>query len=233
MIATSSISSSSLTVGEVVLTYPNAFNVLTRYNIDFCCGGKRSFKEACEKAGLNTDTIWDEIVHRKNPGNSYLVRFNTWEAPLLVDYIVQNHHAYVKETIPKLQELLDKICSVHGEDHIELIEVRDDFNDLAEELLTHMQKEEKTLFPAIKEGVQNGSARALGDPINVMKAEHERAGDLMKSIRQLTNHYAIPRDACPTFKLTYKKLEEFDQDLMQHVHLENNVLFEQFQRHAD
>lgn len=229
MIATSSISSSGLTVGEVVLTYPNAFNVLIRYNIDFCCGGKRSLKEACEKAGLNTDTIWDEIVHGIPSGNSHFIRFNTWDAPLLIDYVLQNHHAYVRKSIPQLQELLDKVCSVHGEDHIELIEVRDDFNDLADELLTHMQKEETILFPTIKGGFQNGSSLAL-EPINVMREEHERAGDLMKSIRQLTNHYTIPPDACPTYKLTYKKLEEFDQDLMQHIHLENNVLFEQFQR---
>lgn len=166
-----------------------------------------------DKAGLSIDTIWDEIIHRKNPGNSYLIRFNTWDAPLLVDYIVQNHNAYVKETIPQLKELLDKVCSVHGEDHIELIEVRDNSNDLAEELLTHMEKEEKILFPTIKECVQNGSALAPGDSINVMKVEHERSGDLTKSIWQLTNRYDIPRDACTTFKLTNKKLEELDQNL--------------------
>ena len=214
----------SLHVAEVVLSYPNALTVLNRYSIDYCCGGKRSLKEACDKVGLNADTVWDEIVHGRNNGNSYLSRFTTWQAPLLVDYILQNHHAYVKEVIPQLQELLDKVCSVHGEDHIALAEVRDDFNDLAEELLTHMQKEEKILFPAIKKGSQN--ALTIVGPISVMEDEHEHAGDLMKSIRQLTNHYTVPRDACPTFQVTYKKLEEFDQDLMQHIHLENNILFE-------
>jgi regulator of cell morphogenesis and NO signaling len=222
----------TLSVAEVVLTYPNALTILNRYNIDYCCGGKRSFKEACENLSLNTYKIWSEIVHGKNSRSPNLLRFNTWNAPLLVDYIIQNHHGYVREVIPQLQELLDKVCSVHGEDHIELAEVRDDFNDLTEELLTHMNKEERVLFPAIKQNYldrKSGHAYShptLEAPINMMEDEHEHAGDLMKSIRQLTNHYTIPRDACPTFQVTYKKLEEFDQDLMQHIHLENNVLFE-------
>ncbi len=230
MIASCSIpNTTDLTVAEVVLTYPNALTVLTRCNIDYCCGGKRSFKEACERKGLNTEKIWDEIVHGRNTENSFLLRFSIWDSPLLVDYIVQNHHAYVKESIPQLQELLDKVCSVHGEDHIELVEVRDDFNDLADELLAHMQKEEEVLFPAIKNGYQR--AINMGEPIRMMEEEHEQAGDLMKSIRQLTNHYTVPHDACPTFQLTYKKLEEFEHDLMRHVHLENNVLFEKV-KHA-
>lgn len=221
-------------MAEVVLTYPNALSVLTRYNIDYCCGGKMSFREACDKAGLNADQIWGEIVHGRPSGNSYQLRFTTWSAPLLVDFITQNHHAYVKEAIPQLQELLDKVCNVHGEDHIELNEIRDDFNDLAEELLSHLEKEEKVLFPSIKSHFREGKtflSNNFEGPISVMEDEHELAGDLMKSIRQLTSNYTIPRDACPTYQLTYKKLAEFDQDLMQHVHLENNVLFEKV-KHA-
>ncbi|HEY3429159.1 MAG TPA: iron-sulfur cluster repair di-iron protein [Cyclobacteriaceae bacterium] len=218
---------SESSVADVAVQYPHALPIFYKYNIDFCCGGKRSFRETCEKKGLNADTIWNEIVHSKSGENSNLMRFNSWDSPFLVDFIIQNHHAYVKEAIPQLQELLDKVCSVHGEDHIELPEIRDDFNDLADELQTHMNKEEMFLFPAIKNRAQREIYYVpLDGPISVMEDEHEIAGDLMKSIRQLAKHYTIPRDACPTLQLTYKKLEEFDHDLMQHVHLENNVLFE-------
>lgn len=214
-------------VADIAIQYPHALAIFYKHNIDFCCGGKRLFKEACERKGLNSSVIWDEIVHFKAVENLNPVRFETWGNSFLVDFIIQNHHAYVKEAVPQLRELLDKVCSVHGDDHIELPEIRDDFNDLANELLTHMNKEETFLFPAIKNREQREfSYVPLDGPISVMEEEHEIAGDLMKSIRQLTKHYAIPRDACPTLQLTFKKLEEFDHDLMQHVHLENNVLFE-------
>jgi regulator of cell morphogenesis and NO signaling len=216
-----------LSIADVAIQYPHALDVFFKYNMDFCCGGKRSFREACQEKGLNSDAILDAIIHHKSVIHGNQLRFDSWDSSFLVDFIIQNHHAYVKKAIPELQELLDKVCSVHGEDHIELREIRDDFNDLANELLTHMKKEEMFLFPAIKNRAQRETSyMPLDGPILVMEEEHEVAGDIMKSIRQLTKHYAIPRDACPTFQLTYKKLEEFDHDLMQHVHLENNVLFE-------
>lgn len=217
-------------VAEVALTYPSAFAVFTKYNIDFCCGGKRSLKETCEKKGLNTETIWNEIVQGNTTGNS-LARFSTWTNSLLVDFIEQNHHAYIRQATPQIQELLDKVCSVHGEDHIELSEIRDDFFDLTEELFTHMRKEESFLFPVIKEHSQpDDSNIQLEGPISVMEDEHEIAGDLTKSIRQLSKQYTPPQNACPTFRLLYKKLEEFDQDLMQHIHLENNILFDRVRK---
>jgi regulator of cell morphogenesis and NO signaling len=218
-------------VSEVALAYPQSLSTFNRHNIDFCCGGKRSFKEACELKGLNPETIWNEIIHSEGLEIPFHLRLSTWSTPLLIDYIIQNHHEYVREAIIHLQELLDKVYSVHGSDHIELAEIRDDFNDLSEELLTHMHKEEMVLFPAIIRISQNKldptfSLPTLESPLRVMEIEHESAGDLMKSIRQLTKQYSIPRDACPTLSMTYKKLEEFDQDLMQHIHVENNVLFE-------
>lgn len=214
-------------IAEVALTYPNALTILTRHNIDFCCSGKQTFREACNKVGLNSDTIGSEIVHGKSHCDINVLRLNTWSVPLLIDYIIQNHHAYIYEAVPQLQELLDKVCDVHGEDHIELTEIRDDFGDLAAELIAHMEKEENVLFSALKalhEGAVTSSIRLEG-PIAIMENEHEHAGDLTKSIRQLTHHYTVPRDACPTFALLFKKLEEFDHDLMQHIHIENNVLF--------
>lgn len=224
---------SESSVADVAVQYPRALTIFYKYDIDYCCGGKRSFRETCEGKGLNADMILEEIVHSKSQANSALLRVGSWDSAFLVDFIIQNHHAFVKEAVPQLQELLDKVCSVHGEDHIELPEIRDDFNDLANELLTHMNKEEKLLFPAIKNRAQRDvSYVSLDWPISVMEEEHQVAGDLMKSIRQLTKQYTIPRDACPTLQLTYKKLEEFDHDLMQHIHLENNVLFERLKTNS-
>lgn len=224
-----------ITVAEVVLTYPGALTVFNRHNIDYCCGGKRSFRDACHKASLNSDTIWHEIVHGKHRSDSNLMRFNTWNIPLLIDYIIQNHHGYVRLAVPRIQELLDKVCNVHGEDHIELAEIRDDFGDLARELTVHMNKEEAELFPAVNALHENIDSHRINleASIAMMEDEHAYAGDLVKSIRQLTHHYTIPRDACPTFTLLYKNLEEFDQDLMQHIHIENNVLFEKVRSQAD
>lgn len=221
-----------VSVAEVAIEFPCAINVFMKHNIDFCCGGQQNFQEACKKKGLNSDMIWDEIIHRKPTGDALSLRFNSWNTSLLIEYIIQNHHVYVKEAIPQLQELLDKVCSVHGEDYIELSEIRDDFGDLANELITHLNKEEKILFPAILKHGFNSEMTMKG-PITIMESEHELAGDLMKSIRQLTKHYTIPRDACPTLELTYKKLQEFDADLMQHIHLENNVLFKKVSALAD
>lgn len=219
----------NLSVSEIALSYPESLSTLTKHNIDYCCGGKRSFKEACEKKGLNPESIWNEIIHSKHMGTPFHLRLSTWSTPLLIEYIIQNHHEYVREAVIQMQELLEKVCNVHGEDHAELPEIRDNFSTLSEELLSHMHKEEMILFPSIIKISQNKSGQPfsnLDSPIRVMEDEHEAAGDLIKSIRLLTNQYTIPRGACPTFSMTYKKLEEFDQDLMQHIHVENNVLFE-------
>ncbi|HET9486443.1 MAG TPA: hemerythrin domain-containing protein, partial [Chryseosolibacter sp.] len=162
--------------------------------------------------------------------SSIPMRAEQWSATLLADYIIQNHHQYVKNAIPEIEMLLEKVCAAHGSDNIELLNIQQDFSDLAEELLNHMAKEEMALFPAIKRlEAHNGSDHPLTDtlkaPITMMEHEHVIAGDLMKSIRGLSNNYTVPEFACPTYRVTYQKLKEFDNDLMTHVHLENNILF--------
>jgi regulator of cell morphogenesis and NO signaling len=150
---------------------------------------------------------------------------------LLVDFIIQNHHSYVTDAIPELKALLDKVCAAHGNDSLELLNIREDFQDLAEELSSHMQKEEFVLFPAIKRlesqhHADHPLAGAIQSPIAAMEHEHTLAGDLIKHIRTLSNNYTPPDFACPTYRIAYKKLQEFDNDLMRHIHLENNILFQ-------
>ncbi len=219
-----------MTVAELVIAYPAALSVFTRYNIDYCCGGNRSLEDACLRVGLDSEQIKNEIMSAPVQESSIPARVEQWSAALLADYIVQNHHKYVKNAIPEIQALLEKVCMAHGEDNIELLNIQQDFEDLADELLSHMNKEEIALFPAIKrlEGQSDENHPLVSNlqaPISVMEQEHVIAGDLVKSIRKSSNNYTVPEYACPTYRVTYQKLREFDQDLMTHVHLENNILF--------
>ena len=220
----------SQTVAELAITHPAALSVFTKYNIDYCCGGNRSLEEACTRIGLNPEKIKQEIFSAPAHDSGLPLRVERWSAALLADYIVQNHHQYVRLAIPEIEALLEKVCAAHGDDNIELLNIQQDFNDLAEELLNHMAKEEVALFPAIKRlESHNDPDHPLTDtlkmPIMMMEHEHVVAGELMKSIRHLSNNYTVPEFACPTYRVTFQKLKEFDYDLMTHVHLENNILF--------
>ncbi len=224
----------SASVADIALHFPHAIEILNKYNLDYCCNGKKRFEDVCKKHNLDPEQIWIELLVTK--GDSDMdkhARFETWNLSLLIDFILQNHHEYVRKSIPEIRELLDKVCNAHGEDQPALHKIRKDFNSLAEELLEHLPKEEEILFPAIKRIIQQNNGfiensvllANLDKPILAMEHEHESAGDLIKSIRSLTNHYTPPAFACPTYQITFKMLHEFDHDLMQHIHLENNILF--------
>lgn len=217
------------TVAQMAISHPSALSVFEKYNIDYCCGGNRTLEEVCLRKGLDPIAIRKEIS--QSASGEYTVRPEKWSSSMLIDFIIQNHHSYVSESIPEIKFLLDKVCDVHGSDSVELLAIREDFNALAEELTSHMKKEEFVLFPAIKRlDSQRNSDHPLSDaiqaPIAAMEHEHTIAGDLVKHIRTLTNDYTPPEFACPTFRITYQKLQEFDNDLMRHIHLENNILFE-------
>jgi len=228
---------STATMADAVLYFPQAADIFKKYDLDYCCGGKMLFETACRNAHLDPQKIWTEIQQaplKRQSGNQ--LNFENWNSSVLVDFIVQHHHEYVRESIPRIRELLEKVSQVHRDTNPELLLIRNEFDELAEELLGHLPKEEQILFPAIKriEGqpivsVESEiSPMALSMPIKVMEDEHEDAGTLIKSIRSRTNHYALPAYACPTYQLTLTMLEEFDNDLMQHIHLENNILFPRF-----
>ncbi len=220
----------SVTVAELAVSHPGALAVFNKYNIDFCCGGDRSLEDACIRVGLNPEKIKYEIVNAQTQPSSIPARIEMWSASLLADYIIHNHHGYVRGAIPEIAALLEKVCAAHGEDNIELLHIQQDFLDLADELLSHMDKEEMALFPALKRLEASSKAgnpliESMKGPISMMEHEHTVAGDLMKSIRNLSHHYTVPEFACPTYRVTYQKLKDFDDDLMTHVHLENNILF--------
>ncbi|MDP4220426.1 MAG: iron-sulfur cluster repair di-iron protein [Bacteroidota bacterium] len=210
----------------------NSASVLEKYGLDFCCKGNMSLKIACESRDLDPETIARELSEVTYEESSQ--RYFQWELPFLIDYIINNHHSYVREKIPTLFMHLNKISNVHGQRHPEFLEVERIFHKVAEDLSQHMVKEEKMLFPAIKMIAQ---ARAGGEklpglpfgslmgPISVMLSEHETAGEELEQIRDLLNDYTPPEDGCTTIRVTFKELEGFEKDLHKHVFLENSILF--------
>jgi regulator of cell morphogenesis and NO signaling len=217
------------TVGELVADDFRTAAVFQKHGIDFCCGGQRSIGDACTDAGIDRERVSADLeAATVTPGAS--PRFTTWPLDMLTRYIVSNHHRYVREAIETLSAHTDKVAHVHGEAHPEVREIGDLFRQLAAELASHMDREERVLFPYIDALAAGGAApRApfgtVANPIRMMEHEHQAAGSMMADIRRLSRDYAPPEDACTTYRVTYQELQAFEADLHQHVHLENNVLF--------
>lgn len=223
------------TVGDLVVEDYRKAEVFQKYGISFCCSGKDSLKEACEAKGIDYEVILKELKALDEDKGEKQNNFNSWELDFLSDYIIHNHHSYVKSSIPMLYEFVNKVARVHGGRHPELIEIGRNFITLAEELIDHMDKEEKYFFPYVKklvEAKKNGEKLpkpgfgTLETPISAHLKEHDSASDLMKDIRGLSDGFTAPASACNTYRTMYAKLNEFDLDLQQHIHLENNILFE-------
>lgn len=222
------------TVGEIVKLDFRAADVFSSYGIDFCCGGKISVSEACANSHCDESKVITDLEALKNHTGSPVHDFDSWNIGFLADYIEHTHHRYVSKAIPQILPLALKVADVHGDHHPEVIRINELFQDLANELTLHMQKEEMILFPYIKELVvsessgncQDGSCfGSVASPIAVMEQEHENAGVILKEMFSLSNGYNVPEDACNTFRVLYGKLKEFEDDLHRHIHLENNILF--------
>lgn len=222
----------TLTVAEIALNFPQSLRVLHRYGIDYCCNGNNLFIKACQKAKVDAYKIWLEIKSELPiPGFNNRSYFKNWNTDMLMDYILQQHHEYLRMTLPEIKNLLNIVCSVHHED-TDLTDIRSHFNALSDDLLDHLPVEEEVLFPAIRRITKSAVSLEnysllwnVQSNIAAMEHEHKRAGELLKEIRRLSNNYTPPIYACPTFQMAYRMLEELEQDMMQHIHLENNVLF--------
>ncbi len=224
----------SNTLAQIVTKNYRAAVVFEQYNIDFCCKGKRTLGQACSEKGIEWADMEQALTRsgatRENEVNEVVLGMTPGE---LTVYIEQNHHRYVREEMPLIEGYLLKLATKHGDRHPELYEVLSHFSDIKDELEPHMKKEEMVLFPRIREAEQYsmlaGSTKPdsayLGGPIHVMETEHDTAGTLMASIRNITSGYTVPADGCTTYKLCYASLQAFEMDLHRHVHLENNVLF--------
>lgn len=221
------------TVAQTVTENIKAAHIFKKYGIDFCCGGNISIENACKKAKVNQTQLIsaleniDQITDRNKD-------YKNWNLDFLVDHIINIHHTYVEESIPLIFQYGEKVTRVHGHHHKELSEIFRLFGEVATELGGHLKKEELILFPFIKKLVNAQKTKitikppqfqTVDNPIRMMEEEHETAGEIMRQIAFLTNNYTPPEDACNTFRAYYSKLDEFEQDLHHHVHLENNILF--------
>ena len=222
-----------ITVAEVVTNNIKTADVFKKHGIDFCCGGGMSIKKACEKKNILFSKLEKELSSINNStSNAY--NYNSWKLDFLIDHIENIHHTYVTESTTLVLQYAAKVAKVHGHHYKEVVEINKLFIDVSQELAAHMKKEELILFPFIKQLVKADREEikvnpphfgTVNNPIKMMEEEHENAGDIFKEIKKLSNNYTPPESACNTFKALYSKLEEFEQDLHQHIHLENNILF--------
>lgn len=215
----------SKTIGEIVAQDFRTASVFSEAGIDFCCGGKMTLEEACAEKGIN---VSDMITKLENPESAAAPahKFNEWRPGFLCDYIVNEHHSYVRRSLPELVFYTRKIAGVHGANHPELSEIADLIEVINNELLLHLNEEEEVLFPAIKKLFGSNSAEPdIKNIISSLIGEHESAGGAMDSINAMTDGYKLPADACNSYRMTFELLKKFEDDLHVHVHLENNILF--------
>ncbi len=224
------------TVRELAVKMPAATRVFEKLGIDYCCGGSRTLEQACQAAHVPLDEVVDSLEVADLTARAARPDTDWQNEPLseLIEYIKNTHHRYVREETARLKPLFDKVCSVHGQSHPELVSLRATCGALAHELATHMMKEEMVLFPYIvrlEEAVIEkvpavpppfGSVR---NPVAMMMHEHDDAGNALREMRQASNAYTPPPEACVSYQTLYKALADFEADLHTHIHLENNILF--------
>ncbi|MGM5629734.1 iron-sulfur cluster repair di-iron protein [Apibacter raozihei] len=221
------------TIGEIVAEDFRTAAVFSKYKIDFCCRGDKTVEHVCEKKSINSDELVKELEESITSKNES-VDFNSWPLDLLADYIVKTHHEYIREKVPPLTQFLTKVYKVHGERNPELKEILELFLQSSEDLLTHLKKEEMILFPFIRKMVeakssnqpmQPGHFGSIENPIAMMMDDHSVEGDRFRKISELSHGYTPPEGACNTYKVSFSMLDEFEQNLHKHIHLENNILF--------
>ncbi|MFH1120502.1 MAG: iron-sulfur cluster repair di-iron protein [Bacteroidota bacterium] len=216
------------TIGEIVANDFRAASIFKEAGIDFCCGGNKSITEACREKGADEPDLIRQLDSLTQTPVTGTMNFKDWELGFLSDYIASTHHKFVLKNLPELVFYTQKIAEVHGGHHPELIEVASLFTKINVELLQHLKNEEEVLFPAIKEAEKNATPEVkstIVSEIMRMQGEHEFAGGAMDKINVLTQNYLIPDDACNTYRVSLKLLEQFEDDLHIHVHLENNILY--------
>lgn len=224
----------SSTLGELVASDYRKAEVFKKFGLDFCCGGKKTLAQACKSKGIDVLQVEKELGAIDSSASTPSEDYNNWNVSFLVDYILNTHHKYVKQAIPVIYDYTQKVARVHGDRHPEAIAIAEKFLFVTDELNRHICKEEDVLFPYIKHlaiAHDNGmkvEASPFGTveaPISAMEDDHDLVGKMMEEIRILANNYVPPADACATYKLSYLKLKEFEDDLHKHIHLENNILF--------
>ena len=226
------LSSIDETVGEIASKDIRKADAFKKLGIDFCCGGKKTLKQALRDANVTEQQLESALAESAQlPATQRSLNFASWEPGFLADYIVNVHHNYVRENGPVIAGLASKVANRHGDRHPELFALSEQLQLLLADLYQHLVKEENVLFPAIKKLASAQSDPQIADNISIasvvalMEQEHESAGDDLRSLRTITNQYQLPDGACNSYTYLFEKLREFEGDLFNHIHLENNILF--------
>jgi regulator of cell morphogenesis and NO signaling len=215
------------TLGDLVTSHPDLASELERRSLDYCCGGTRTLADACSTQGLDPSAVVEELAAVATAEPAAWADLGAAE---LVDHLERTHHAYLHAELPRLAALSAKVRSVHGANHPELEEVDTTFGQLRGELDPHLAKEERVLFPMIRELARDAEEPALHcgslqHPISQMLREHDQAGALLERLRSVTEGYTVPADGCASYRALYQALEQLESDTHLHVHIENNRLF--------
>lgn len=219
------------TVAQWVSKFPQTSRLFEQLRIDYCCGGGIPLAEACKRLKLDANAIVAQLKDlASDPQHKSSQNWQTADLSDLCDHIQQTHHAYLREELPRLSALVDKVANAHGVKHPKLQKLKHAFAELRAEMEPHMFKEEQILFPAIRE-MEKAASRpsfpfgTVADPIRMMEHEHDNAGNALTLIRELTDEFAPPTDACNTYRVMLDSLHQLERDLHQHIHKENNILF--------
>jgi len=213
---------SDTNVGDIATEHPLATRVFERHGIDYCCGGGTALTVACEKKGLDAEAVLAEIQKELEGATATEERWD--EAPLndVITHILETYHRPLDEEMPRLMAMADKVLEVHRDKAPETLpELVSVYGALKAELEEHMAKEEQILFPMI----QRGQGAMAEGPIAVMHHEHDSAAAALRRLRELTNNYTVPEEACNTWRALWAGLQALEESLHRHIHLENNVLF--------
>lgn len=225
---------SNKTLGQIAAKDLRKARVFKKYGLDFCCGGKKTVKEACAEKGLDVTKVEQELQQADKLPSSRPIPYGDWSLDFLADYIVNTHHSFVRKTLSDIIASTEKVMKVHGNHHPELLRISQLMGEVNTELTGHLVKEEKILFPYIKalvvakdneQPLQAAHFGSVQNPIIMMEMEHEFVGQHLDEIRKLSNNYLLPQDGCASYSLLYRMLDEFEEDLHLHIHLENNILF--------
>ncbi len=225
-----SVPNPEVSVGQLVVERPGRARVFEKYGLDYCCGGKTPLAEACRRKGVALDDVRQELAASDGAAESSQTDWSAVPMCELADHIVATHHTHLRRELPRLAALLEKVARVHGDNHPEIRQCRTVFLELMGELDAHMMKEERVLFPLIRqlETEQSPAAMHCGsidNPIRVMEHEHDDAGQALARLRELTRGYVPPADVCNTYRVLLDGLLELERDMHTHIHKENNILF--------
>jgi regulator of cell morphogenesis and NO signaling len=221
------------TIGQIAVKDLRKAEVFKKYGIDFCCGGKKTLRQVCAEKGIDATKVEQDLQQVNQQRTTSTIAYNDWAPDFLADYIVNTHHSYVREYLPELRMYANKVAKVHGNRHTELLAINTLVEDINVELTEHMESEENVLFTYVKKIVQaqksgtsvSNEGKDLQMLITELEAEHDYVGRCFDRIRELSKGYALPEDACASYAVLFKMLQEFEDDLHLHIHLENNILF--------